>query len=368
MKIKHLGFIGLVAAFVAVGCSGGISNQPVATVDGVTVTQKEYFDYLQQKPTMLVSTPNGAVAAQLAGTPGFQALKDLIINKILEKMAKDEGVYPSDSDVDKEIKFQESQNPQLVSNAISRGISTDMLRSSVRIDLCKFNLVTKGVTVTPDQVDKFIKDNQNTQFMNPPQAELQMVAVRTPADEKAVDAALAKGQPFKTVAQSFSIDPNGAASNWHFGVTNVKQMPPALQALVEKTAVLHTTNWVQFKDGLVKFYVESKQPASPVKITDVIKEKVRRQLMVNQGAQAVDLDKRVQQALLKTIPNIRVDNKADAAEWKSFVNAIEQAPAAGGGVTPPGGTPGQKSGAPAAGAPAAGAPAAGAAGSKPAGG
>lgn len=370
MKIQYIGLIALAAACVLSGCSKGMSNTAVADVDGVTISQKDFFDYLQHKPTMLVSTPSGAQVVKLAGTPGFQALKDLIINKIVEKMAKDEGVFPSDADVNKEIKFQESKSPQLVSNALAQGISIDMLRDEVRNDLCKFNLVTKGVTVTPEQVNQYITANQKTKFMNPPQANLQMVAVHTKDDEKAVDAALAKGQQFAAVAQTYSIDPNGAASQWHFGITNVTQMPPALQALVAKTPVLHTTDWVQFKDGLVKFYVESKQPASEMKITDVIKEEVRRQLMLQQGSQAVDLDKRVQQALVKSIANIKVLNKADDQEWKNFVNAVEQSPNASTGVTAPGTAPGQKApagtgaapaaGAPAAGTPAAGAPAAGA--------
>ncbi len=307
------------------GCSGNIPNTTAANVDGVKIDQKDYLDYLQNKATMLVQGPNGPVNLPLAGTPGFQALKDLIVNKVIEKIAKDQGVYPSDQDVENEIKFRQKSDPNLITEAISQGISLNMLREQVRVDLCKFNIVTKGVTVTPQQVTNFITQNKS-RFVTPPQAQLQMIVVKTAADEKPVDAALGQGKSFQTVAAAYSVDPNGRDSQYHYGVTDESKMPSALVALITKTDVQHTTQWIQSNDGFVKFYVQSKTPATPMKITDVITEQVRRNMMLQQGAQHVNLNVVVAKELVKDIDKIQVTGKANGNQWRAFVTNLQKSP------------------------------------------
>lgn len=326
------------------GCSGGIPNTTAANVDGVSIDQKDYLDYLQQKATMVVQGPNGPVTLPLEGSPGFQALKDLVINKVIEKLAKDGGVLPTSQDVENEIKYRQQSNPNLITQAIGQGISLDMLREQIKVDLCKFNLVTKGITVTPAQVDGFVEENK-AKLVNPPQAQLQMIVVKAADDQKPVDAALNQGKSFQTVAAAYSTDPNGRDSQYHYGVTDESKMPPALQALIAKTDVQHTTQWVKSNDGYVKFYVQSKTPATPMKITDLLKEQIKRQMMIQQGTKNVQLDVVVAKELLKDIDKIQVTGKGNGAQWKAFMANLQKSPInsmvsnAGTGTNPAAGAP-----------------------------
>jgi len=328
LTIKNYAWLALGFTLILSGCGKGVEGGDAATVDGVPISRADYYSYLEQKAQMSVQTPQGVQSLQLAGSPAFQAMKDLIIDKIIEKIAKNEGVYPTDDDVKKEIDFEQVDNPNLLQQAIAKGYSVQMLQEEFRVELCKFKIITKGVTVTPDQVNQYIKDHSDT-FMTPPQIESLMISVDSDEKKAAVNKELGSGKAFATVAAELSVDPNGRQNGYHYPVSDTTKMPDQLRAVFNQTAEQHTTPWIHASNGWVIFYINHKTPATPQPITDNLRERVRRSLMTQEGLSATDFEHNVQQELIKDKDLVHVDQKAAIDPWNQFAKEIETTPGVG---------------------------------------
>lgn len=352
-----------VTALLASGCShdgsGVPSSDNLAVVNNDTITMKDYYSYLERKKSVEVFTPNGTTRSlPVAATLGFQALRDLVQEKVIEQIAADDGVKPTKADVEAEIQFQTTRDPQLVQKALSNGVGIDELRHMYTIDLCKYNIVTKGITVTPAEVDDYIKNNPK-EFMNPPTADLLWIYVLSAADKDRVDKELNGGQVFSSVAMRYSQDPQVRQYQGRYQMNvmtpgTASSIPDFVAKLVDASPEHKMTAWVDGHPGFAKFYVEKKTPASEVKITDTIKTLVKRQIAQRRGAQAVDLGARVQEKLKTAKYDIKYKPLKDmwdqaTEQLKNTVTATASSATSAGGSGGPsstGGAPSLKSAAP----------------------
>lgn len=318
---NRVSWASIALALVISGCGKGITGGTAATVGDATISKTEYYSYLEQKGTMLVNYQGQVFNAPLDGTPAFQAIKDLVINQIILKIAKDEGVSPTENDAQAELTFQEVDTPNLMQEAISRGYSPDMLLDEVKVNLAKYRILTKGVTVTDTEVDQFIKDHPD-QFMKPPVIDSSMIIVDSTQKKNEVDSSLSKGESFHAVAANFSIQPDGNHLQFKFPIQDPSKMPAPVANLLNATSVGHSTAWVHAQEGWVKFFINTKTPATPMVIDAHLKEKVRRALMQEKGMSAADFNNRVKNELIKDKDNIKIDQKAAEAEWKQFISQL----------------------------------------------
>jgi parvulin-like peptidyl-prolyl isomerase len=278
-----------------VGC-GKKAAESVASVNGEPITKQAYYDHLERKQVVQVQTPRGPVDAQVAGTLGLQVMHDLINRKLLLQMAEKEGVIPSKADIDKELAFQTKRRPDFVSFLRDRGLTIEMIRDDLKFDLARERLLTKGVTVTTEDVDLYIKENPK-EFMEPAQAQLLYIVVSSPAKRDQVEKELAGGQSFQVAATRYSEAPQARETGGMFQESRIAAMPKKLQALVQATPELKTTAWQQDGKNWVKFFVQKKQPEKPIAMDDVRKEFVRRQLAMQRGERANDLAQRLNKML-----------------------------------------------------------------------
>ena len=360
LKFPIIFGVGAVVILAMAGCKGsGASGGSVATVGKDPITEKEFYDYLQRKPVFTALNAQGQAGnVQLADPPGYQALKDLIINKVIFQLAKEQNVYPSDKDVDTELTFQREQQPKLIDDELARGLSLDDIKNEVRLQLANSNLQTKGQTETAAEATAFIKANP-TKFMDPPLAQAQMVVVG-PADgvkdlksaqasvkskEAEVDAALASGQPFGTVAKTYTakrfatgLEANG--NDFRYRETNENKMPAQLKALFDKTDELKTTPWQPMDKTntvFVKFYIVKKVPVKPTAITPTITEKLRRLLLQQKGQKAgIDLNKMILQRIQAMKDTVKINIKQDQTMWTAFVTQVTARLAQAAGTEVPG--------------------------------
>lgn len=340
MKLSSI-CIGLVGAVVLAGCGSSDPQGTLATVNGVPISEKDYFNYLQRKANVIVETQRGPVQAIVQPDQpfGFQAMRDMIIDEMLVQIAKDQGVYPSDGDVAKQLKYLQdvsnlSTGVNVVQEALKRGYTTDSFKKQVLIDLCKERIVTKGITISPQQVDDYIKMHpDDTMFSDPPRISALMILIgKDKAKDKAkIDDELKKGQPFLTVAQNNSIDPDARAVAWHYHVDVVSKMPPQVRELLEKTDINQSTDWLESSEGYVKFYVESKVKAKAKDTTNpTLREFVRRALAQQQGDPQGSKIQRLLQEKFKSIKEdaIQVEPKNYKDQWKMLMERIRSAPLA----------------------------------------
>ncbi len=314
----------LVAASLLSACNrggGGGGSDTVAVVNGERISTEDYNRYMTQLAQVRVTTQQGIVPAPVAGgTIGFQALEDMIRRQALLQLAKEEGVYPTDADVENEMKYQTSRRADFLTRLTKeQGLSLDTIKNELRIQLAQEKLVTKGITVSDDQVDRYIKANPN-EFREPKRVSLLWISVKDPAKKKQVDDALASSQPFGAVAEQFSEAPNARATKAHFTTDIYDSFSAPLKKLVDATSENRATDWVQDPGGQsLKFFVERKTEARNIEITPVIKETVKRKIALVRGQKGSDLNRKLQTKILAA--KVDVPNKALGTTWKTAIDA-----------------------------------------------
>ncbi len=272
--------------FVTSGCKGKTA-EVMATVNGEQITREDFYTYMEHKPSVMVQTPQGATSANVATPLNFQSLNDLINQKLLEQMAKDEGVYPSEQEIKDEISFQQTKNQGFVKTLTSQGYTMSEIRRQLALERCRFKLITKGIKISDSQIDNYIKNNPQ-QFVNPKTVDLSWVVVKDEATQKEVDSALKAGDTFSIIATRYSV-----AKTPTYPSRLYSQFPDRLKQVVDKLAEGGTSDWLVDGANKVRFRVEKKTEASKIEIKPWMKTEISRALATQKGSVAVDLDKRL---------------------------------------------------------------------------
>ncbi len=342
--------LGALLLIGAAGCgSKGAATDQIAVVNGEPITAADFHSYLERKPIVKVIVNDGKgrsapVDLPVATPLAFQALGDLIQRHLLMQIAKDEHVEPTDADIIKELDFQKTLKPDYVKNLTAQGFSLDDIKKDLALQIARTRILTKGITVTPADVDKYMKDHPK-EFQQPEEALLVFVQVSKPDAKKQVDNELASGQNFRAVAARYNEAPGARQNNSTWQQTVVAQMPQKLQDIVHNTPELKSSDWVQDGNNSLKFYVEKKSAAHPLALSEVQKQYVQRQLAERQGLQASDLGKRMQAKLTQAKIDVLKVSLKD--QWtKAFENLRAQTAAQDNAATTAGGTGGGTAGTP----------------------
>jgi hypothetical protein len=311
------------ASLAVVGCNRG-GDTAIATMNGEPITAEEYHQYLEMKPTVMVVAPDGnAGSLPVAGSLGFQAFNDLLRQKALKQIATDEGVWPTDEDIVKEMEFRKKYQPDFIRNLNSRGFSLEVIKRDLALQLAEERLITKGITITTEEAEKYIKDNPK-QFEEPERIDVLMVVVNDQQKE-AVDKDLGAGQMFQVVAQRHSIAP-GARQNVRRSLTNLDALrarpeSKSLMEILDKTPELRATEWIRDNNSWAKFYIERKVAAKSLTVDDTLKERVRRDLAKIRGTQGNDLQKRVVDRIKEA--QVEVQSSYLKEPWKQAMEQLK---------------------------------------------
>ncbi len=317
---QAFGILLIIGALSALsGCNkGGAGASPASgptllTVNGENISWEQLSQHLAKKPTIRVSTQSGVVEANVAEPLDFQALQDLIGQKVIMQLAKDENVFPTSAEVNTELEFRKRLNPTYLKSLIASGIKFETVKENLALELAREKLLTKGITVTAKEADDYIKNNP-TQFMDPASADLLWVFVKAEADKAKVNSEIASGQSFAPIAARYSQYPNAAEQGGKFPQRVISQMRKELQDVIIATPIGRVSKWLALSDGFAIFYVEKKTPAKPVTLDADKKELVRRSIARTRGEQATDLGKKVLDKIKAS--QIKVNDAALAELWK----------------------------------------------------
>jgi hypothetical protein len=320
--IKNSFFVAAFASLVLVGCRGSGGGDNLATVNNEPITMDEFHRYLERKPVVQVIGEDGnQKELPVYASLGFQAMRDLVNRRILLQLAKDDNVYPTDADVKNELDFQVKRRPDFIRQLQAQGLTIEDIRRDLTLDLAKERIITKGITVTKEEAQKYIKDNPKA-FETPAQAKLRLIVVRDDAAKKQVDADLAAGKPFAQVAVQYSVAPNVRQTQGQFPITDVSRMPALLQQIVNATPEMKATDWKQDGQQWVKIFVEQKVPAKPMTIDDTLVEALRRQIAMDRGSKATDLGKRLVEKLKTSTVNVSLASLK--TPWETAFKSLQE--------------------------------------------
>lgn len=332
-------------AVITLSACGGKQGDTVAKIGETSIDLETYLRRLEMMPT-----PTQVVGSQIATSPaGYTTLWQLIREQALLDMAKEEGVLPTDQQVEERVQREMKNNPQ-VKQAITEGRMTlDDYRQQVKVRLAQFNLLTKGVTVTEQELKKAYEDNKRT-FYQPASARVRFVIARNPTVRKQIDDDLKRGFNFQSIVNKYAQNPvSGVETNeGEIAIEgDLPQNPQEQQAALRLRSALknakptEVTDWLVVGPGAVaRFEVLSRSAGRQLPYEEV-KDQIREALMLQKGQQT---NRDLTMELAKRIANTPVEIKSemwkkqyekDIQELKKTLAQLEpqQGKAAGGGKT-----------------------------------
>jgi len=177
--------------FAMVAMFAGCGNSPVAVVDGVKITEREFTD-------------------RLISTFGHDMLRDMIDRELLRQAAADAGIEITEEQLDQEIqqaKAQFDSEEQFNQWLASRNLTQDEWREHVRMMMITRALALKDVQYTEEDLKKFFEENKE-RFARPALVSLSEIVVNSRADAEEVLAELKKGETsFGDLARRYSLSP-----------------------------------------------------------------------------------------------------------------------------------------------------------------
>lgn len=268
----------MVAAVGAATFAQVSSDRVLIVVNGTPITGDSYYRRMEVLPDVGRIVGNQVVPA----TPGFLTLQKLINETLMLQLAKEKGVEPTTAQIDEELAYRVSQNPDYMKLAQQVGFTEADIKHEIKVDLSEFNVTTMGINITNFEVDKFYAD-QKTQFTLPKRYRLRVIAVEAAADKAAVDQDLQAGKTFAEVAKTRSA---------HYTKVNeglMGDLPESgigenIKAMILTMKEGAATPWIEAESGTpVKFYLEKILPSEVVPLTDSLKRQIRRTMMVDRG-------------------------------------------------------------------------------------
>ena len=299
---------------------------PVATLTTpkgatLTVSQAQFYTQLQayvpNSPASPTSPQGGfAPAGQQAGR---LVLAQMLQNLMIEGLAQDQGVAPTDAEVatayDNFKMIQDARSVKPVEQSLAdAGLSGDIVKDlQIKPQLAGTKLLTKGATVTDADIKTFYDSNKDKAFTKPARVHIKKVALGSLADAQAVAAAIKGGQTFESqIAKSLDkSSPDGDFPQW----IPTDPAPPGSAVLVnplKATAAGAVTPPITIpsRNGPTYWIVKvvEKKPKETLTL-DQAKELIRAQLL-QQKAQA---DPLAQQTLQQSLREFQTASKVSIA-------------------------------------------------------
>ena len=287
-SILGIGFATLWLAPVISGCGGGNQNKAVAKVGETPIDREMYIRRLELMPTPVQIGGNQATTAPA----GYTTLVQMIREQVLLDMAKEEGVLPTDQQVEERVQREMKNNPQIKQAITEQRLTLDDYRERVRVALAEFNLRTKGVTVTEQEVKKIYDENKQA-FYRPASARVRTILVQNPEVRKQIDDDLKRGFNFQSIVNKYAQNPVAGVQSGESEFALEGQVPqtPDGQTLLRVRNILknvkpqQVTNWIPVGDGAVaRFEVLAKSQGQQLSFEEV-KDNIREQLMLQKGLQ-----------------------------------------------------------------------------------
>jgi hypothetical protein len=291
-------------------------TRTVAVVNGEEIKGPEYYRRMEFLPNVGMKIGNSFAEA----APGFLTLDQLINERLMLQLAKEKGAYPTDAEVQAEIKMATDANPNFLQQYAEGGGTTADLQYQIRLDLARFKLQTRGVVVTDQEVDQYYKNNPN-QFTIPKTVEVRVIIVDTDAARALVDADLKAGKAFEAVARERSVDLSKGVGG-KISARPADALGAEAKAALDKIKVGQVSEWVPARGVYTKMLFEKANPSRVIALDARIRTGIRRQLMMDRGRVKPENDIMKMMANMRSKANIEIKDKQFAETFKRMKGSM----------------------------------------------
>ncbi len=202
----------------------------VARADGITVTDKEVRQAAMEQYGALV-------------------LRDLLLQKLIEKEAQRQGVTVTEKEIANTLKQQSLPD-------------TPTNRARVRRDLLLDKLAGKMAKVSEEEARRYFEQNRHL-FDLPERVHLRDITVESKENAEALWQALRwrRGENFADLARHFSTNPVSRQRGGDMGIVPVNELAPPLQRAVQRLKVGEFSTPVKVNGEWVIVKLEARYPA-----------------------------------------------------------------------------------------------------------
>jgi parvulin-like peptidyl-prolyl isomerase len=197
------------------------ANDVVATINGEPID----IQYLQHRIDMVSGNATAHTVAQ---------------ENLLLQYAKKEGALPPEQDVEAKYKELSKDKSKFDIEMFRNHESADDIKRSIRLNMARTALLTKDVSVSEQEAQKYYEANinpanPNAQFFRPETVLISVIVCRSQAAIEKAAAALKEGQPFPNVATLYSED-NSKVNGGQLPV--IKRGQPGLEKSPELAKII----------------------------------------------------------------------------------------------------------------------------------
>lgn len=309
--------VSLTAALLA-----GCGSKNVGTINGNKISTKTYLKQLEMMTVPIGVNPR--TNQPITSPAGFVAVSALVDRQIIMDMAKKEGLLPSKDEVNKEYNRQ-AKRANFAENMKKMDFTPDDVKDSLTYELARFNLRTKGIKVTGDEVKKIYQQNIQQRFTEPEQVKLSVIQSKSKADADKAYASINKGESFEAVAMNVSTNSfkaqGGRIPNW----VPVQGLGAQIEPLVKSAKLGEPLEPVSIKSTagpaawlIVK--VTDRKAARVIPFAEV-KDDLASAIKLSKSTR--DLNKEMN--VLREKAEVKLDNAAIETQWKDSIKALKDA-------------------------------------------
>ena len=327
------------------GSSGAVATLTTPKSNTLSISQSQFYAQLQS----YTPNPSAQQFAPLGQQAGRIVLGQMLQALMLEGMAQDQGVAPTDAEINNQYDaFKAIQQTQIVKpfdEALKdAGLNADLVKQlQLRPQLTQLKLATKGQTISDADIQTYYNAHKDAPpFTTAARVHIKKIVVATLLEAQAISKAISGGKSFESqVPQSLDKStPDGDFPKW----VPLDPIPPALASVIKPiadakvgavTAPLavpgqgpgaRPTYW------LVKVVEKKGKETLPL---DQVKEFIRAQLLQQKIAADPTIQQTLQQSLRDFQSGVKINIPADEPQYASLAQQLTQPapapPAAGGG-------------------------------------
>lgn len=173
------------------------------------------------KSSDIVLAVNGAIIGKeqvyraLERASGARVIPQMVEEELRLQYAQKMGVLPSPQKVE-EAYARVSKQPNFDKILVNSNTTPDELKRTIRVGLAQSAVITRGVTISPEEIRKYYqtnvdRKNLSARFYSPETARIAVIVTRTQADADKAVSAINAGMSFGTAAKQYSLDASKAS-------------------------------------------------------------------------------------------------------------------------------------------------------------
>ena len=200
---------------------------------------------------------------------GMTILNMMIGEKLIDQEAKKNGVVVTDQEVEDQFNtISTGMGSSFASLLQQYGMSEDDLRESLRINLIVFEMSTKDVVITDEEIETYFNENRSS-FDEPEQVMASHILVDTEEEAKEIKNLLEQGEDFAQLAVSRSTDSGSAQLGGDLGYFSRGKMVAEFENAAFSLGIGEISDPVQSSYGYHIIKVTDRKPAKAANLEDV---------------------------------------------------------------------------------------------------